>query len=148
MNKHILKVHKNKSKNINLNQRNKTDPKTLDVFDEKKRFAQASDFLSKQISDWINKYLPNCYNSKETKVLTLMFLINDLKYDFSVIHKYIAQWNEEEYIQISEKLNILYKNIKVDFSENEKQLQKEIYSKRDIEWSELNGYEIRFSKSY
>ena len=77
-----------------------------------------------------------------------MFLINDLKYDFSVIHKYIAQWNEKEYIQISEKLNILYKNIKVDFSKNEKQLQKEIYSKRDIEWSELNSYEIRFSKKY
>jgi len=77
-----------------------------------------------------------------------MFLIDNLKYNFSDIHKYIEEWNEEEYVQLSKKLTRLYNDIKGELVENEEELQEEFYPERDIDWSELNGYETRFGKKY
>lgn len=85
--KHILKVHQSKNNKRGIRKQCFLSK----VQSEKAIFYNQLNFYSKQISDWLDKHLANCYSITEAEVLTIMFVIEHLKYKKSELSKLIEK---------------------------------------------------------
>ncbi|WP_026736357.1 hypothetical protein [Fischerella sp. PCC 9605] len=132
---HVLKVHKVHLRDLLIRAK---------VYDELQ-------YWFKQVDQWLDKYMPNCYSYNEVDILKVMFAEEILGYKYCKIIDFIDthKYSEEEYREKTIKLRKIFDELKSCLTglQNFHEIQ-EYNSERNINWHECNSYETRFGKKY